>query len=235
MASQMRRACVLVCLLCAWFTASRAAAQTDPTGALVDQFLTRVDVPLESYRASRRMSARNPRFGKEAWVDVDTSLDPTTGFEYSVVASGGSAFVLNRVLLPALKNEAEMWRRGEPARHALTRNNYQFAPAGPAADETDSETVRIALHPLRKHILLVDGAMLLSSADADLVRVEGRLSKSPSVWVSRVEVVRRYARIAGVRVPVELESVAHVRLAGRSEMRITYDYASINGEDVASP
>jgi hypothetical protein len=230
----MRRARVLICVLGAWFTASGASSQTDPTGALVDQFLTHIDVPLESYRGSRRMDARNARFGKEAWVDVDTSLDPTTGFAYSVVASGGSALVLNRVLLPALKNEAEMWRRGEPARHALTRDNYQFAPVGPP-DETDSETVRIALHPLRKHILLVDGAMLLSSANADLVRVEGRLSKSPSFWVSRVEVVRRYARIAGVRVPVELESVAHVRLAGRSEMRITYEYASINGHDVASP
>jgi hypothetical protein len=231
----MGRARVLVCLLCAWFTAARAGAQTDPAGALVDQFLTRTDVSLESYRASRRMFARNPRFGKEAWVDVDTSLDRTAGFEYSVVASGGSTLVLNRVLLPALSNEAEMWRRGEPARHALTRDNYQFVPAGLAADEADSRIVRIALHPLRKHILLVDGAMLLSSADADLVRVEGRLSKSPSFWVSRVEVVRRYARIGGVRVPVELESVAHVRVAGRSEMRITYAYTSVNGEDVASP
>jgi len=228
----MRRARVLVCLLCAWFTASGAGAQTDPAGALVDQFLTRVGVPLESYRALRRMIARNARFGKEAWVDVVTSFDPTTGFEYSVMASGGSAIVLNRVLLPALKNEAEMWGRVEPARNALTRDNYQFAPAGLADDET-TETVRIALHPLRKHILLVDGAMLLSTADGDLVRVEGRLSKSPSFWVSRVGVVRRYARIAGVRVPVELESTAHVRFAGPSELRITYQYASINGHDVA--
>jgi hypothetical protein len=201
------RARALVCVLCAWLTASLAGAQTDPAAALVDQFLTRVDVPLDSYRASRRMIARNARFRKEAWVDVDTSLDPATGFAYSVVASGGSAIVLDRVLLPALKNEAEMWRRGEP------------------------ETIRIGLHPLRKHILLVEGAMLLS-ADGDLVRVEGRLSKSPSFWVSGVEVVRRYARIAGVRVPVDLESTAHVRLAGRSEMRITYRYASINGHDV---
>jgi hypothetical protein len=230
MASRMRWARVLVCVLCVSFTASGAGSQIDSAGALVDQFLTRVDVPLESYRASRRMDARNGRFGKEAWVDVDTSLDPSTGFEYSVVASGGSPLVLNRVLLPALKNEAEMWRRGEPSRNALSRDNYQFAPAALTADET-AETVRIALHPLRKHILLVDGAMLLSTADGDLVRVEGRLSKSPSFWVSRVEVVRRYARIAGVRVPVELESTAHVRFAGRSEMRITYQYTSINGHD----
>jgi hypothetical protein len=57
-------------------------------------------------------------------------------------------------------------------------------------------------------------------------------SPASTCRVSRVDVVRRYARIAGVRVPVELESTAHVRLAGRSEMRITYQYTSINGHDV---
>jgi hypothetical protein len=235
MASRMRPALVLTCVLCAWCTASGDGGQTDSNGALVDRFLTRVDVPLESYRSSRRMTARNPRYRKEAWVEVEASLDATHGFTYSVVASGGSGMVLNRVLLPALKNEAEMWQRGDPARHALSRDNYQFLPDADGSGDDDPELVRIGLRPLRKHILLVDGAVLLSAADGDLVRVEGRLSKSPSFWVSRVEVVRRYARIAGVRVPVELHSVAHVRLAGRSEMRITYEYASINGQDVASP
>jgi hypothetical protein len=46
-------------------------------------------------------------------------------------------------------------------------------------------------------------------------------------------VVRRYERIGGVHVPVSLESVAHVLIAGRSTFRMTYEYESINGEHVA--
>jgi hypothetical protein len=199
------------------------ASPSADTATVVERFLTREDTPLHSYRASRHMTARNPRFNKEGWADVRTAFGPD-GFTYEVLASGGSSLVINRVLLPALKSEAEMWRSGEPARYGLTRQNYEFSAAAP--EET---AVRVPIRALNKHILLINGSLLLSPADGDLLRVEGRLSKSPSFWVSRVEVVRHYARLAGVRVPVELESVAFVRLAGRSEMRITYSYESING------
>ena len=206
------------------------AAPAEPAGAsIVADFLSRAEIPLDSYRASRHMTARNARFNKHAWMDVVTELDPVAGFTYDVVASGGSALVINRVLLPALRHEADMWRRGDPARHGLTRDNYEFVAGTAGGDE---ESVRVPIRPLRKHILLVDGALFLSPEDGDLLRVEGRLSKSPSFWVSRVDVVRRYARIAGVRVPVALESVAHVRLAGPSDMRILYQYESVNGQRV---
>jgi hypothetical protein len=204
----------------------------DDAPGVVERFLTREEAVLERYHATRRMTARNPRFRKEGWVDAATSLDPVGGFRFEVVASGGAPIVVNRVLLASLRGEAEMWRSGEPGRHALTRDNYEFVAATSGGDGADDDAVRVPIRPLRKHVLLVDGALFLSPQDGDLLRVEGRLSKSPSFWVSRVDVVRRYARIAGVRVPVELQSVAHVRLAGRSEMQITYQYSSINGQPV---
>jgi hypothetical protein len=48
-------------------------------------------------------------------------------------------------------------------------------------------------------------------------------------------VVRRYERKAGVRVPVGIESVAHVLVAGRSTFTMTYDYETINGQKVGEP
>jgi hypothetical protein len=57
-----------------------------------------------------------------------------------------------------------------------------------------------------------------------LARVEGKLSKTPSVWTRRVDVVRRYERKAGVRVPIAIESVAHVLIAARSTFKMTYEY-----------
>jgi hypothetical protein len=226
----MRTAIVVLALLCGIGGIRAATVDVDP---LVDRFLTGEDTPLDSYRASRRMTARNARFKKEAWAEVVTALTPATGFTYAVLASGGSSMVVDRVLLPALENEARLWRSGEPARNALTRENYEFAPAvGGVAGE---EELRVPIRARRKHILLVNGTLFLSPADGDLLRVEGRLSKSPSFWVSRVDVTRRYARIGGVRVPVELESVAQLRLAGRSEMRIAYRYESINGLQVTHP
>jgi hypothetical protein len=72
-------------------------------------------------------------------------------------------------------------------------------------------------------------------SDGDLARIEGRLSKTPSFWTRRVDVVRRYERLGGVRVPVSIESVAHVLIAGRSTFKMTYEYETINGHHVGNP
>jgi len=92
--------------------------------------------------------------------------------------------------------------------------------------------VKVALKPLRNDRMLVAGTILLMRADGDLVRIDGRLAKSPSFWTSRVDVRRTYARVGGVRVPVALESIAHVRIAGRSTFRMTYQYLAVNGQDL---
>jgi hypothetical protein len=82
---------------------------------------------------------------------------------------------------------------------------------------------------------MVDGAIHLNPDDGELVRMEGRLTKTPSIWTRRVEIVRWYQRIAGFRMPTALESVANVRIAGVSTFRMTYEYESVNGQHVGQP
>src|SRR5439155_176776 len=78
----------------------------------------------------------------------------------------------------------------------------------------------------------------LTRADEPLVsyrgtrRLEGQLAKSPSFWTRRIDVVKQYARVAGLRVPVRIDSTAQIRFAGASTMTMTYDYKMINGIDV---
>jgi hypothetical protein len=79
----------------------------------------------------------------------------------------------------------------------------------------------------------VDGAVFLTR-DTDLVRVEGTLARSPSWWTRSVRVVRRYARICGVRVPVEMWSDADVRLAGHSTFSMSYVYEQVEDREVST-
>jgi len=90
----------------------------------------------------------------------------------------------------------------------------------------------LAVKPRRKGVLMVDGAIHLNPDDGELVKMEGRLTKTPSIWTRRVEIVRWYQRIAGFRMPTALESVANVRIAGVSTFRMTYEYESVNGQHV---
>jgi hypothetical protein len=203
---------------------------TPPDGAaLRERFLARVDEPLVQYRAVRRLAARNERFHKEASLDVATTLDPSVGLQYEVLAQSGSGYVRARVLEPILRGEARAVREGASESAALTIANYEFVPAAPDG----APLARLLIRPRRKDILLVDGAILVTPDDADLVRIEGRMARNPSVWTSRVEVSREYARLAGVRVPVRVESRAWVKIAGVSTFVMTYEYEEVNGRTLA--
>ena len=68
----------------------------------------------------------------------------------------------------------------------------------------------------------------------DTTRPDGIDLSDPSFWTRSVEITRRYERIHGVRVPVEMRSVADVRLVGASTFSMTYIYETINGERVSA-
>ena len=183
--------------------------------------------PLREYRAFRRMHAWSERFNHEAWMDVLTELK-NGKFEYRVVSERGSEMIRTRVMHAVLSREQEMINQGDSEKADLTPDNYDFTAAGRDAD--GSQFVQIK--PRRKDSLLVDGRMVLTPDGRDLLRVEGRLAKNPSFWTSLVNIVRRYARLGGVRVPVSTESTAKVKFAGTAQLQISYDYETINGQPV---
>ena len=176
---------------------------------------------LVSYRARRRLEAHNLRFKKSGWLEAVTTLS-AEGFTYEVVGEGGSEYVRRKALYAALDGERDLLRSRSAG--SLTPDNYTFVDDGPEGD-----WARIRLTPRRRDRLLVDGYLLVSPETADLREVRGRLVKSPSFWVSRVDVLRRYERIAGVRVPTLTESTASVRFAGTSTFSMSYTYEMVNG------
>jgi hypothetical protein len=200
-----------------------AATAADP----VHRFLARTDEPLTRYRARRTLRARNERFNKEGWITAYTELDPTAGFTYRVIEEGGSGYIRNKVLRKALDGEREAIAAGDTSRSALSALNYQFSVTG-----LDGPNARVRVTPLRKERFLVDGTITLVADSGDLLQVEGRLARNPSFWTNRVDVVRRYGRIEGVRVTVSVESTANVKIAGTSAFSMTYEYESINGKPV---
>lgn len=209
-------------------------AATDAAGQLsgeqhppaLARFLNAVGQGPESYRALRRLEARNRRLSDPAWMDVWTEAD-AAGFRYEIVDQGGSGYVHGRVFLPALETEQKAWRTDD-GKGALTADNYTFEDRGAES----SGLSWIGVTPRRKDVMLVKGSIFLKPDDGDLVRVEGALSRTPSFWTRNVEIVRTYERIGGVRVPVRLESTASVRIAGTSTFTMTYDYESINGKPI---
>jgi hypothetical protein len=193
-----------------------------------DRFPTLREQPLTQYRAYRRMHARSEHFNQEAWLEAWTEMDER-GFRYNIVSETGSDYIRDKVLKAVLKREQELVADGDCQRSDLTPENYDFQDASSPANGERYVTIK----PKRKDVLLVDGRMVLSPDGRDLLRVEGRLSKNPSFWTSLVNVIRHYARLDGVRVPIATESTAKVKFAGTSYLDVHYDYETINGRPVS--
>ncbi len=139
-------------------------------------------------------------------MDVWTTLDPVHGFTFQVVSESGSPLIRRKVLLAALEAEQKSQTVSDREEAALTAANYEFQDVGAATPHL----VKVDLQPRRKHVMRVNGSIFLEEESADLVRIEGELSKRPSFWTRRVQILREYRRIDGVHVPVAMHSTADV-------------------------
>jgi hypothetical protein len=203
-----------------------AAAPTfDPQAATAMRRFLEGGPIAQQYRATRRLEASGS--GQRGWLDVQTEFTVTSGLSYQVTAEGGSGFIRSRVLRSMLDEEQRLIAHNATASVALSGENYQFTPEGVDADGLAVVEIR----PLRKERSLIAGRLLLT-ADGQLVRLEGRLAKNPSFWTRRVNVVRSYRQINGVRMPVALETTADLWLLGSSALRMTYRYAQVDERTV---
>ncbi len=228
----MRRLAVVFVVLAALTALATAGPAVGPSAfqPVFMRFLSRADEPLVTYRGTRHLEGRNERFNVSGWMDIATELT-ADGFHYRVINEGGSDLIRGRVFRSILESEEQVFANAaDVARSSFTPVNYELTPA----DASEPGLVKLFAHPKRKEVTLIDGAIYITDTDADLVRVEGRLAKSPSFWTRRVDVVKQYGRVAGLRVPVRIDSTAQIRFAGTSTMTMTYDYEMINGVNVAS-
>jgi len=231
----MRKRFVLTVVLVAMATVP-GIAQTPPhrtavsIGTLLDRFLAPDDQPLVSYRAYRRLTASTRGGRMTASIEAWTSLDPQHGFTFEVTKAEGSSLIQKKVLIAALEAEQNAVQSvTSKTQSALTPANYEFLDISPLSNGM----VRIGVKPRRNQVMLINGHLVVESDSADLVRVEGELSKRPSFWTRRVQIVRGYDRVGGVHVPVSMNSTADVLIVGTSSFSMDYKYTEINGKPIS--
>ncbi|MGE3342915.1 MAG: hypothetical protein AB7L71_05725 [Vicinamibacterales bacterium] len=214
--------------LCVVVAASVIGQSRLPVGAA--RLLERPVEHMPASVAIRRLEASAQRFAGSGWIRVRVTVEPGERMFWDVLEQGGSKRIREDVLLALLEEEAESVKRNDSARGEISLANYRVSDVTPAeAQAVPAGLLRFRLHPKRRDPALVDGTVWVNASSGDLVQMDGQLSKSPSFWATAVYVLRRYGRIEGVRVPVYTESAADVRLAGRTTLRMTYEYETING------
>jgi hypothetical protein len=158
-------------------------------------------------------------------VEALTEFDPQTGLRVQILAEGGAGRIRG-TLKDVLDAEREGTLTGRHRNAALTTENYAFEPG--SVDGGGLVALRIT--PRRRDPALVDGMIFVTAADAGLVRVEGRMAKSPSFWTRSVDVVRHYERRGGRPMIVEVRSLADLKVIGLTQFVMRYEYESVNGQ-----
>ena len=223
MVSRPRIAALLVGIV---FASNARATVSNAADDSIRQFLAQGDTQ-RGYRAVRRLEAENR--DRKGWLEAVTEYAPPTGFRYQITAEGGSEYIRRKVLRAVLEGERDIIAQGEMAHSSLDVANYRFQANGVDSDGL----ANVLLSPRRKERVLVVGTMFLEPIDGALVRLQGRLAKSPSWWVKHVDIVRTYERIDGTVVPVALETKADVRFVGEATLRMTYRYSEIDGRPLS--
>lgn len=178
-------------------------------------------------RATRHLEAGTIEGKHRGWMDVETLVAPSGSFQWNVLSEGGSERTREKVFRALLEAESTAWRAGAHDASAISLANYQFIGGTPAG----SGQTRLTLKPRRADSRLVDGTLTVS-ADGFPVLLEGRLAKSPSFWVRSVTIVKRFAHVGGVALPVVIESLADVKMFGKSTFSMRYRYTEVNGRSV---
>jgi len=222
------RPMALVCLLALSGVTALAASRQINQAEFLERFLAPEAKPLVSYRAIRHLSASTRGGRMSATIEAVTTLDAGSQFHYEITSQEGSALIQRKVLIAALEAEQRALGGSDARAAALTPDNYEFT----SMMNDQDNLVKVDVRPRRKHVMLIDGSLFLKSESAELVRLEGEPSRRPSFWTRRVHIVREYARIEGVHVPVAMQSTADVLIAGASTFSMTYHYTEINGRPV---
>ena len=217
---------LLIALLAGSVSLPLAADDTPLAEGQLDYVFARFNTAAPPpYRAYRHLEAGDRGTGKHATMEVWTEHSPESGFRYEVVREQGSEYVRNKVLRGVLKAEKELIEAGQPLRAPLVAKNYQFEDGGLNEDGFK----RLLHRPARRSDGVIRGSALIAPDEGSVVRMEGRLTKSPSFWVRDVDVVWKFTRVGDAIVPTELFSSARVMFYGRSTFRMTYDYESVGG------
>ena len=144
---------------------------------------------------------------------------------YEKLRFDGDSTVKSQVILRYLSAEAEA-QGDELAPLAVIPANYKFKYKGRGA--MDGREVHIfQVTPRKKGPGLFKGEVWIDAATYLRVRESGYLVKTTSVFVKRVDFVRKYEIRNGLSAPLQVKCEVATRLAGTAELTIDYSNFSV--------
>lgn len=175
---------------------------------------------LAGYTAISLIDAELPDSAQKAEYELQQHYSAPSSLEFSAVHSSGDAFVKSNVIVRLLQSEVEHVRRHEQSETAINSSNYRFTYKG--AQQLNGTPVHVyEVKPHAKRVGLFKGKIYVDAVAGHLLRAQGRLVRSPSFFIKKIDFVQDYATLDGFTLPIHTHSEAQTRIIGKAVVDIT--------------
>jgi hypothetical protein len=176
---------------------------------------------LAAYSDKTTIEAEIPAIGEKGQCSLRRTFSAPQSLIYTAVEFVGDTFVKTNVIYRVLESDVENLKKKTGQRVAILESNYRFSYKG-IEDLNGRPLYEFALKPHRKDPGLFKGKILIDPQTGHIVRAVGRLSKSPSWWVKRVDFIQDYVDVGDFTMSAQIQSVTRARIAGRIVVNVRH-------------
>jgi len=166
------------------------------------------------------MEASIPRLNKAGKLNALRRISTLGKITYKVLGFSGDDTVKKEVMARFMTAEIDS-AQNKTSDIAITPENYSFKYKG-SIQRDSSRAFIFDLKPRKKRVGLFKGELWVDAKTYLPVREQGRLVKSPSVFIKNVDFVRSYEIKDGVAYLKHMESKTDTRIVGLAELNIDY-------------
>jgi len=196
--------------------------------AIIDEYVAASLVQqsrLEGASMEVEIEAEVPKLHKSGHLHALRRISSIGRITYDLLRFEGDDTIKNEVIARYLTAESEALKSG-PAAFAVTPDNYKFKYKG-LTEKEGRQVYAFHITPRKKKVGLFDGELWLDPGTHLSIREAGRLVKSPSIFIKKVEFVRDYRIQDGVAIPLRVETSVDTRLVGKAKLSVAYSSVSL--------
>jgi len=213
-----------------------AGNNADLTGQIVNRYVDASShSPLRGVSQEVDFEARLPKLQKEGKLHALRFITKVGQIRYVVDKFVGDTSVKKDVIARYMAAETQAMETQKPSESAINFENYKFKYKA-SIQRNNRTTYIFELKPRKKRVGLFKGELWVDGDTFLAVRESGRLAKTPSVFLRKVDFVREYDIVDGRAVPKHIQSSIDTRFWGPAELDINFHNLSFTADaDAGAP
>ena len=177
---------------------------------------------LGAYRDTTIVEAELPQTKQKGTYQLTRMYSAPKSLAFKAVNFVGDGFVKTNVIARLLQSEVDRAKQGDNTDVAITAENYKFTYKGVEEMEGGPLCHVFQVKPRHKRVGLFKGTVYLNVYNGAMFKAEGKMVKSPSFFVKKIEFSQEYAEVSGFDMVTHIHSTADTRIIGKAVVDITH-------------